>query len=765
MRFSDWIEIVKPKYVYLKLTPHKSVENNNTDKIAKAIASLYKNISQRIYKEEKKYFYDCPCKVSYYIYIEKNIVEFYFIVPSIHMHLIKEKIGNCWKGITIKQVDTMPSISKKSAQYYMSYKKEDGLSLEVDKRSNLMLSSCLNIIDFLEGDDKVGIVFNFTPVSQYTWKNETDKTFKKIKDGIPVDREKMSAVYVFKIGFLLLTELLDVITDSLMSFIGDTNSNKNDFKDVLYKRFQMNEISPESKKKQNDLILKTQILVLSESENKRRSTNNAIAVCQAMKCRNGDNELVYKRLNKPKALDLNLFYYKEVSTNMISTNECHNFIALPSKALLEEHRMIEKLETQETQVPKELQSGVMCLGDNTYRGIKTKAYLTPDVEFRNIALTIIAPNRCGKSKFIANISNDAVRHGECTILFDFCGNCELSDEVVEAIKDNKKILNIDCADMENIQGFGYNEVKGAKNAFEQYRNAKAKTIQLLTLVDSINTGDKNLSAKMSRYLECAAIVVFTGDGTIKDVFATLMDYHLRESYLLKIPIEQLKNLEEYISGLQEIDEVNKSTGEIIGTRSSLVAGILDRVNKLKQNIFVEMMLKKDCDNNIDLVDEIQKSQLICLRMPEIMFGTESEKDVYCTYWITKIWLALQIRKWNIKDRTQHTKVNIVFDELYQVPHALEFLSKKLSQIPKFTAKIIISAHYLEQIESMKRQLLAADFILISGCDKNNYKELKEELYPYTVEDILNMKPFHALNLVKYNKGFARFITKLPKPLS
>lgn len=55
-------------------------------------------------------------------------------------------------------------------------------------------------------------------------------------------------------------------------------------------------------------------------------------------------------------------------------------------------------------------------------------------------------------------------------------------------------------------------------------------------------------------------------------------------------------------------------------------------------------------------------------------------------------------------------------------------------------------------------------MLIAGCDKDNYKELKDELYPYELEDLLNLKRYNSLNLLKYEKGWAKFITKLPEPI-
>lgn len=144
---------------------------------------------------------------------------------------------------------------------------------------------------------------------------------------------------------------------------------------------------------------------------------------------------------------------------------------------------------------------------------------------------------------------------------------------------------------------------------EQYNNAKLKTNQLEYLINSIND-DSDLKARMERYLDAAAIVVFINNGPIKDVFQMLQDHVLRYEYINKIPKEQKENVEEYVLALQELDEWNKgnkdNTPEVIGTRISYVQGILNRVNKLKKNTVLELMLKKDTKDNINLADEIQK---------------------------------------------------------------------------------------------------------------------------------------------------------------
>jgi hypothetical protein len=166
---------------------------------------------------------------------------------------------------------------------------------------------------------------------------------------------------------------------------------------------------------------------------------------------------------------------------------------------------------------------------------------------------------------------------------------------------------------------------------------------------------------------------------------------------------------------------------------------------------------------VNLVDEIQKNQLVCIRMPQSMFTTDGEKDIYTTYWMTKLWLALQVRADAIRDKSQRTKVNLIIDELYQIPTAEKFLTAKLSQVAKFICKPIISCHYINQLHYMRDELRSANtsYMLIAGCDKKNYDELKSELYPFSSEDLKNLKRYHSLNYIKCKEGYARFITKLP----
>ncbi|MDP4143162.1 MAG: hypothetical protein Q8936_01590 [Bacillota bacterium] len=771
LKLSEYFKVVKPRYVILRLIPDTSIRNYNSTAIARTINHLSKGLMQRISRDEKAWKVEAPSKCSFMIDLKKNEVNFYFLIPERYENLFREKITEVWPKVTIEVVESVAKFADESLKYQVYYKNEDPLSLNTDKRCNEPLGSILGVLDIMQEGDRVGIFYNFRPTSQKRWSNQCTATFKRAQKNEPLEKEVLTKGYFLKVLFMTIAEVIDGILEGITEAFEKEKTKINTLETAITSLLNPNQfqLSSHSTKKKESVVISTQIVVLSESADKNRMISNANSIAQSFYNLNEDNELIY---NKLPAKNISYESYTLPATsNKMSVDECQNFLELPGRELLQRHKIIQKVDVLESPVPKELQTGVMCIGQVTYKGMSEKSYLSIDKEFKYLTLCLIGPTRAGKTTLIGNLSKDGIENNECTILFDFCGNCELSDEVTSSLK-NKKVLNIDCSNFDMLQGLGYNEIiPSNNNPFEIYRCAKTKTSQLLTLVNSINSDESELRARMERYLEAAAVIVFIQDGPIKDAFQVLQDHILRRKYISSVPKELNENLIEYIQTLKELDEYSKATkdnpAELVGTRLSNVQGILNRVSKLKQNTYMELMLKKDCANNINLVDEMQKPQLICIRMPEVMFSTEQEKDIYCTYWLTKIWGALQVRKWNIPKSEDRVKVNVVFDELYQVPKCQDFLRLKLSQIAKFSCKPIISCHYLGQISLIRNELKAANssYMLIAGCDKDNFKELKEELEPYTLEDLLNLKRYHSMNLIRYEGGWTKFISKLPPPIT
>ena len=542
----------------------------------------------------------------------------------------------------------------------------------------------------------------------------------------------------------------DLLT-TIVEFLGGKGKEKITLAEVAITSLMLDDMKKPSKAtvdKKDATVLNTQILVMSESKDKNSMRNNAVAVMGSYNTIASDNELKYKKVKTE--FSPTDFRIKKVDTNKMSIDECQNLIEIPGRDLLKKYSIIEKVDVLESEVPVPIQSGIIRAGENTYKGKPSKVYHTEDKELKNTAICLCGPNRSGKSTAIANMVYDLIKAGRTVILPDFCGKCQLSDELSLVIP-KEKILNIECNIWDTLQGFGYNEIAPKDDSiFELYNCAKMKAAKLKELINLVNDGDSDLEGRMERYLEYAALVVFVCNGSVNDVFKVLKNHVLRHEYIERIPADIKDTMEEYIAELLEIDEWSKATkdnpAEVIGTKQGHISAILSRVHRLKQNAYIEMMLKKSTDNNVNLIEETQKGKLICIRMYDSMFATQQQKDIYVCYWITKVWGSLQKRFCDI-DQDELVQTVILIDELYQTKNCEKYLTMILSQMPKYRTKLVLSCHHLAQIPTIQEELKSAmcSYVFIAGSNKKNFSAMKEEFEDkgYSLEDLLHLKRYTA----------------------
>lgn len=761
IKISQYFKIINPTYKYIKITTHKSIRNYNTTSIAKSVAQTYKALDRRIHKENKKLIVEGKFKISYVIDIEKEEVNFYFIVPDLYLHLLLDKIKEIWNKATVEVVEGIRPLSNKAATYSLSYKKDDALSLHVDKKTNEPLNQILNVIEVMEEDDRVTIVYNFQPC-RVDWKSKYDSCMKKIQCKQTLDKVDLNSYeYIKKTFFTILLTTVNSIFNVIDEFLGVKKANgESIFNAVLGVIEQQQELSSLTKAKKESNIIRTQIAVVSSSNNKHRQENNAIAICQAYHSVDGDNELVYKR---QKRTHLFLDNY-DIGTpgNFCSSDELKNFIQLPGKALVEEHN-INHINVEETLLPSELQDGIKYLGDTTYKGTKRKAFLEDDYNIGNLPLVLVGAQGGGKTTYISNYTDNCIKSNEGLIVIDFIKNCELSTAIAVDTPADKLVV-IDLGKEQNLQGLGYNEIKVYKNMspFEKLNLASMQSQQVMSFVDSISTGDV-LSSRMRRFLNSAATIVFSqGYNSIKNVIECLENHIKREKYVNSIPSELKEQLEDEINTLIELDDKDKE-GAIVGTKGSKIEHILDRISLLREDFKLKYMYNKNLNDNINLVDCMEQGKTVLIKMREDDFPTKMAKNIMVTYWISKIWLASQIRG-SLSDKP--VRCNVVVDEVFQAPTCMKTLEYILPQSRKFGCKFIFSTQYVRQLDSIADVLEASgsSYMLLKGSLEDDFNHLKNKIRNYEYEDLRDMEQYSSLNLIYYSKGYSSFITKLPKPL-
>ena len=152
---AKYFEIQNQEYVYLKLVPSKSIRNNRTYSMLELVNKMYLNLNKLIKIEDKKLIIKTQFKASYYIYITKDKINFYFIVPKLFYTKFKVKFKEIWKSVEIKEVNTIPLLTR--SQYQLIYKNKDYMSINTDLRSNDLLSANMATVGVLQDGEEAGI--------------------------------------------------------------------------------------------------------------------------------------------------------------------------------------------------------------------------------------------------------------------------------------------------------------------------------------------------------------------------------------------------------------------------------------------------------------------------------------------------------------------------------------------------------------------------------------------------------------------------------
>ena len=771
MKISDYFEIRKQEYVYIKITSHKSIRNFNSSNIAKAIALTYKTLTKQLKIENKRLVFETGFSIKYIIDIKHGECNFYFMIPKFFQNILLEKINEIWSKATLTIVDNIEPFSVNSDYYELGYKKLDALSLTVDKKSNEPLNSILSVMDIIKDDDRLTIVTNFKSCSQFGWIERYNEAMDKFKNKKSLDKATLSPVYIFKIVLSVALETLDTVMEVVNSILG---GKKEENKESLYQQVlgvleQQSQLSLETKKKKESTILPTQIAIISSSIDSTRRNNNLLSTCQAYRVLDGDNELRYKKV-KPFTLNQTDI---GTSINIFSTDEVSSFIKIPGRSLLQQFK-IKYIETEETEVPIELREGTKRLGESTFKGKKQNAFLENEYNNGNLPLVLIGSQGSGKTTLMENYGYDCSNANEGLIVIDFIKNCELSDNIKRVVPKDK-IIELDLASKEGIQGLGYNEIitKNNMDSFTKLKLASLQSQQVMSLIDGVSVGDP-LSSRMRRFLNAAATVVFVqGYNSVKNVVECLENHIKRRNYINGLNIELRGYLEDELNTLSELDEWSKGSKatkdkeavepEIVGTNSSKIEHVLDRVGMLREDFKLKYMYNKSLENNINLVDVMENGKILFIKMKESDFPTKMQKNILVTYWITKIWLASQLRGIN---NQKPSRCNILIDEVFQSPTSMSILEYILPQSRKFGCKFIFSTQYIKQLDTIFDTLEASgsSFMLLTGSNESDFNHFKSKLENFEYDDLVNMKKFHSLNLIKYSKGYASFITALPKPI-
>lgn len=751
MKLNDYVKVIKNEYVTVQIIPAKSNRNNNTDAIAQIINKMYLKANQLIIRENKKLIISTQAKVSYYIHITKDKVEFYFIIPKIHITKFKTKFIEVWKNVEVKEVDRIPVDINKGTKYQLNYKYNDSLSLDVDKRSNDLLNANLSTLEILENGESIGIFYNFIPTSEreinYFQVNHSD-IINKYKNGNNLKKSKnIGDILILSIRFLI-----GFIDDFISSMQKNLDSSR---KVIGIKR----EPTLATIKKASKDIIKTQIIISSQSTSRSREQTLLNSMSNSYRSISNDNELIPKEIKKD--IDIYKTCIDNVGVNYATTEEAQNFISIAGRELIEQYNVIDHNKILELKIPKCLENGEIRIGTVKCKDTVQEAYYSTDKQISRLGRVLMGSMGAGKDYYMVNMAKDIIKAGRGLIVIDYIDKCQLADNI-KAITPKDRLLEIDCSNINQLQTFSYNELKISDDMdiYTKISIAMQKAQQLQILLDAINDDNSKLTPRMLRYLYAGATVVFfnNSNASFKNVIDVLLDPVKRENIINSLSVEAKEILIDEIDDLKELTKKDKKGN--MENVDNKIDGIIDRISWLKTNFYTKLAFTKDSANNIDFVEAINQNKVILIKIPEKIFNSKMIRNVLSTYYLSKVWLSKQLG-------ATESKTELFINEIHQSYNCQLLMEDILVECRKFNLVPTLALHYLGQCTNkLKNSILASgsSFLLISGCDVKAFAELRPhfEKYGYSEADLVELDRYNALCLIKNEENnYSAFVSKLP----
>lgn len=764
-----------------RIIPDYDLTNSNNIALVNSFSTLYKTPKERV--DIKELGYQLPRQIYFDIVFKRKQAFFYLSVSDEYSTLIENKMSTIWNKSEIRKVNSIGTFKEAYTETCELVLKDYNFkSLDTSKNDLYPLTNMFGVLNMLDEEtEQIRVNICIEPTKRMNWIAIAKDELKEYQKGKILDNEMSNNEKITKLGFVGAEMLLNLyieyrmlVFESLFGLITpekkeDLNINlKIDSLEEIKNANKYNSLSPATTYKATAEAFKVKISILSQSRDNNRAKLNMLAIANSYKDLNEDNTLVPIILDKKQQhklfSDVMNGYIKPSKHCVLSDKEVSKLIQLPQKDLQNQYK-IQNIDSREVDVPDELQGGNVRIGIAEKQGKTITTTWSTDKNVMALSKVFVGPQNAGKTTAIKRTVKDCYKANYSNIVIDYIENCDTAKEIAEVIPDNDKVI-LELGNKEYIPAMAYNEVtKLISEDMDpwdriQLANLLAEQVEyLINAVTDSSTGE--LTAPMLRYLHAASMVTFIKPGAkINDVFLNLRRWDKRNETLRYAKYSGcFEKDDDIFFDLEELHERDKE-GKIVGTREYLISGILNRIIILQKNPYIKAMLTSDIDTNEDFTKFIEEGKSIFIMIPQTKFPNQTIRDILTTFFISRIWLTVQMRE-NNKDARL---CNIVFDEVHQAPTTARFLSNHITEFRRHRLGLILSCHYLKQLKDLLTALKSsgASYVLIAGTEKENLEALKEEIKPFTIEEGLSLKPHTSINIVNYGNRYAKFITSLPK---
>jgi hypothetical protein len=739
------------KHKVYQLIPDRFIQEGKiVEEILTSISALH-DFPMSI--KDKCLIYNPFQPIYYEILYDNRKISFQYVIPELYDQVLSNKIKSIYRTATF--IEKKDYFSEYQDKYYCIFKQKKHFmfSLNVDYRENGMIEGFLTMINNLQEDDKLLLQIGIVPQDD-GWKTQWKNAYLKYKKGDKLEINSSIIGTVMDKTFDFADGLLSVVD----MFVGQKPLEKSKAEEKMFDmtNFEASRQKRMTLQKVQYSGYQVQIKLFCTNDLRCRYYGKILDGIFKLLDAEQEIEFVKTKLNQNLERKFDFQHHK----NVFSTKELAIFMQMPNRRMqIDFKEQLPSIENRESEIPKSLlDKKGLTIGIYTYKGEKQTVYFPADRDNSNYSLLLSGFQRTGKTSFMANYAIESTVKGHSNFIIDTIKNCDLSNTIRDYMPEShkNKIVSLDFSNMDWIIPLTWNE-NSLESGTSRERLLKASTLagSFENFIDTVNASDENerLSPKMKRYLSSAVrLALQHSDSTIYDIILCLTDYVKRHEFIDK------SGLNTNSKTIQDMLMLDDGKG---GTNYKEIQGIVDRISVLMNDMYLELFLSTPINHKVNFQYWADNGYCVLLKIPELHF---SPVAINClvSFLYSKIWLALLTRTGNV-DKLPH--VHIIGDECHKFGNSiLKMLYGAIRESAKYKTNFVISAHTLIDLKTLLPVFRAsgAHYMLFKSSPQN-YKMLENELLPYTMEELMQTKPFHSINVINANRDQQVFLTESPKP--
>lgn len=754
--------LMNTEYVRMQIIPDSSVRNHRTEDILRTIADQFRLPIDRIEMSGIRITgYQAQERATYEIEFTPTGVRFYVTIPKHIELIIKRRIMSVWDRASVESAPARaPYDPTKTSIYELVYRRHDMYSLHTASNDNRPLSSLLESGKLLGENDRASVFAYFDPMQQISWQFTVGAAWDKLRSG-KVPRKTgggLDLKTVFRASALTLASILQEIVGGMSDIFSSGKGGNvyvNKPVDPEANHFTIEHLTPSTKEKRSKPAIRTYLWTVAESENPMLADTIAKSMAVSFYDLADDNELEAKRLKEKQKIEvlksmtnstppkLNLRY------NIMSTSEASKIVQLPGRELQEKYSEIQSIEQLEVEIANK------NLTDET--GVPLGEY-----KFKETTMNVFQPTKDEDELVLPHVGMGGMGQGKTKGL--------LSNFALETALKGYGSLSIDPNRREIGDQLQFAVDAGVLHPSKFVRMDLGKEIFALDFCEALHDerGRARLANMIVYFFGIADDTTGQTERFLRAAVAGMESGRMEEimhvfekEIILDKAILRLKAMEDDYN-LQTLQEYK---GHAIGMRRKITSPIYNRINDIMGDPHLAKCMKSH--NSLDLIEIMSQKKAFVFDVPADSLDKVAI-DLIVNLISLKIDIAMRMRALVKGAENGDTPFFVLIDEPHQFSKSTGIWEDAVVESRKWKVCYFWTFHYWEQLPAKLQKAItnALPHYHIYPTSTTTFQRLKDEILPFTVQEALKLKRWHAINIIRSGgENAVPFIAKMLAPPS